>query len=183
MTANTGTMVTRGQTGNSFTKEAIREQLAKRNNIVHFACHAHFDNNAPQYSGLHLTNPSSPLISNILTVKDLIEWKFEADLVVLSACETGLGSDAQSEFIGLTRSFISAGANCVISALWKINALKTREFMLSFYNHLRLASKSNDEVNVAEILNKTQVELSGHNHIYDWAGLKLTGWPIIHIKR
>jgi CHAT domain-containing protein/tetratricopeptide (TPR) repeat protein len=169
-------------TGNNLPKDQIRTFLEKPHDIIHFSGHAHFDPDVPLFSGLHLRSPSSKDIDHILSVNDLVQWDFQANLFVLSACETGLGKDDDTEFIGLSRALLSAGVNCVLCTLWKVNALQTRAFMLLFYENMAIAAVELTELDIAEILRKTQVTLAANNDFYHWAGFQITGDPVITIK-
>jgi CHAT domain-containing protein len=79
--------------------------------------------------------------------------RLDADLVVLSACESGLGKEMGGEgLIGLTRAFQYAGARSVMASLWKISDRTTAEFMVRFYRHLKEGHSK------VEALRATQVE-------------------------
>jgi CHAT domain-containing protein len=164
-------------TGNALAKKDIAAVL-KGKNLVHFSCHGHFDPELPMQSGLHLRTPSSPFINDILTVSDWARWRIDSSLVTLSACETGRGEIAVSEFIGLTRSLLAAGANSVLATLWPVRNEPTLNFMLAFYKELEAASKQSSRVDTAEALRKTQQQFSSNTNLYDWAAFKLIGWPI-----
>ncbi len=88
-----------------------------------------------------------------LTVKEIFERELNADLVVLSGCETALGKLSRGdEFVGLTRAFIYAGTPSVVASLWKVEDNSTAALMGSFYKNLKTMSKS-------EALRQAQLEL------------------------
>ena len=97
-----------------------------------------------------------------------------ADLVVLSACETGLGKEIKGEgLVGLTRGFMYAGANKVLVSLWKVDDAATAEFMSLFYRFML-----KDNLTPAAALNATQQQMQQHHewsHPYYWAAFILQG--------
>jgi CHAT domain-containing protein len=99
--------------------------------------------------------------------------RLDADLVTLSACDTGLGKEMGGEgVIGLTRAFQYAGARSVLASLWSVSDVSTADLMRRFYSHLR-AGRSKDEA-----LRRAQVELihsSAFSHPYSWAAFQLVG--------
>jgi CHAT domain-containing protein len=104
--------------------------------IVHFATHGFVDYEHPELSGLVLSlvdekgNPQD----GFLRMHDIYNLKLPADLVVLSACNTGLGKEVKGEgLIGLTRGFMYAGAAGVAASLWKVDDEATAELMKRFY--------------------------------------------------
>ena len=104
--------------------------------ILHFACHAHFDPEDPLASDLTLADGR-------LTVRQILdELSLHADLVVLSACETGQSRlQRGDELIGLARAFIYAGTPSVLVSLWPVDDITTCLLMETFYDHL-LAGRS-----------------------------------------
>ena len=124
--------------------------------IIHFATHANLDNREPMYSSLLLSSPLSP--SNIRENGQLQAWeiydelRLKADLVVLSACETGLGDELGGEgLIGLTRAFQFAGARTVVASLWKVPDASTSELMISFYRHLNAGLPKDESLRAAQV--------------------------------
>jgi len=118
--------------------EATQEQLelligsAGPLRAVHFACHSLVDPEDPLESELALTpGPSS---DGRVTMLDVFGWTLDTDLVVLSACETGLGKVYKAEGVfGFTRAFLSTGARQVIVSLWKVDDEATRALMVRLY--------------------------------------------------
>lgn len=104
--------------------------------VVHFATHGFVDYEHPELSGLVLSlvdeqgNPQE----GFLRMHDIYNLKLPVDLVVLSACNTGLGKEVRGEgLIGLTRGFMYAGARGVAASLWKVDDEATSELMRRFY--------------------------------------------------
>jgi CHAT domain-containing protein len=77
-----------------------------------------------------------------LEVREIFGMDLQASLVVLSACETGLGKlSSGDELVGLTRAFIYAGTPSVVASLWKVEDSSTAALMASFYKNLKTMSK------------------------------------------
>jgi CHAT domain-containing protein/Tfp pilus assembly protein PilF len=107
--------------------------------IVHFATHALLNNEHPELSGLvlSLVDEQGKPQNGFLDLQDIYNMNLPADLVVLSACETGLGRRIEGEgIVGLTRGFMYAGASRVAASLWKIDDRATAEFIRRFYGAL-----------------------------------------------
>jgi len=104
--------------------------------IIHFATHGVFNNSHPELSGivLSLIDRSGRPQNGFLRLNEIYKLDLQADLVVLSACQTALGKAAKGEgLIGLTRGFMYAGAGRVLASLWRINDRSTAELMRYFY--------------------------------------------------
>ncbi|MHC4859106.1 MAG: CHAT domain-containing protein [Planctomycetota bacterium] len=120
--------------GGKATETAFRTALPKRKRwrAVHLACHGLVDRRRPAWSSLALTPDAEH--DGFLTLLEVLGMRVEADLVVLSACETGLGRSIRGEgLFGLTSAFLHAGAPRVIASLWKVDDEATRAFMTAFY--------------------------------------------------
>jgi CHAT domain-containing protein/tetratricopeptide (TPR) repeat protein len=117
---------------------ALRPELGEYR-IVHFATHGMLNNVHPELSGiiLSLVDESGQRQDGFLRLQDIYNLKLSAELVVLSACKTGLGKDIKGEgLIGLTRGFMYAGAPRVVASLWKVDDRATSELMKRFYQGL-----------------------------------------------
>jgi CHAT domain-containing protein/lipopolysaccharide biosynthesis regulator YciM len=104
--------------------------------IIHFATHGLLDSKRPELSGilLSLVDEQGRPQDGFLRLQDIYNLNLPADLVVLSACNTGLGKSVKGEgLIGLTRGFMYAGAASVMASLWKVDDEATAEFMKHFY--------------------------------------------------
>ncbi len=137
--------------------EALEDQvktLDPRTRILHLAAHGSADEHLPSGSFIALTIPpdgpelgAEPTHDNgLLQVWEIVErLRLDADLVVLSACESGRGKELGGEgVIGLTRAFQYAGAHSVLATLWSVEDLPTAELMIRFYRHL-VGGETKDE--------------------------------------
>jgi CHAT domain-containing protein len=104
--------------------------------IVHFATHGLVNSRHPELSGivLSLVDQKGQPQNGFLRLYEIYNLKLNADLVVLSACQTALGKEIKGEgLIGLTRGFMYAGAPRVVASLWRIDDRATAELMTRFY--------------------------------------------------
>ena len=116
------------------TEAAFRERLPQRKRwrAIHFACHGLIDAKRPMLSCLAVT--AAPPDDGFLTAAEIFELETPADLVVLSACETGRGKAWYGEgVVGLTQAFLFAGAPRVLCSLWKVDDEATSALMTKFY--------------------------------------------------
>jgi len=114
---------------------ALRPELGEYR-IVHFATHGVLNNVHPELSGivLSLVDEGGKQHDGFLRLQDIYNLKLPAELVTLSACQTGLGKEIKGEgLIGLTRGFMYAGAPRVLASLWKVDDRATSELMKRFY--------------------------------------------------
>jgi CHAT domain-containing protein len=102
--------------------------------IVHFATHGLLDADRPQFTGLALSLVGDADSDGFLRVEEVFNLRLGSPLVVLSACETGLGREKRGEgVIGLARAFMYAGAPTVGVSLWSVADRSTAELMPDFY--------------------------------------------------
>ncbi|MBN1222735.1 MAG: CHAT domain-containing protein [Candidatus Aminicenantes bacterium] len=105
--------------------------------IIHFATHSLLDEKNSNRSALVLNLDDDPLEDGFFQVREIYDTKLNAELVVLSACQTAKGKMEKGEGIqGLARAFFYAGAKSVLACLWKIDDRSTAEFMKYFYENL-----------------------------------------------
>jgi CHAT domain-containing protein/tetratricopeptide (TPR) repeat protein len=123
--------------------DATRERLAQADlsqySILHFATHGILDPKRPERSGLFLSmvDREGKSQNGFVGLQDIYGLRAPVDLVVLSACRTGLGKDVRGEgLIGLTRGFMYAGASSVVASLWKVDDEATSELMKRFYTNM-----------------------------------------------
>ena len=126
--------------------------------------------NTTHYRANSSSVPGDP---TLLQVYEIFNLKLTADVVVLSACETGLGREVRGEgMVGLTRAFLYAGAQAVVVSLWKVADPATAELMMRFYRQMKAG------VGKAEALRRARLELfreGRYVHPYYWAPFVLVG--------
>ncbi len=148
--------------------EAAFRKFAAGFNYIHFATHGEFNSEAPLDSSLRLARDDTS--DGHLTVGKLYSIRMDADLVTLSACETGLGKVANGDdVVGLTRGFLYAGASTIVASLWKVDDEATATLMNQFYRELQLGDKR-EALRQAQL--KTRAKFA---HPYFWAAFQLTG--------
>jgi len=144
--------------------------------IVHFATHGLWDSRHPELSGvvLSLIDERGELTDGFLRLHDIFNLNLPVDLVVLSACQTGLGKDVVGEgLVGLTRGFMYAGAPRVVVSLWSVNSPATAELMRLFYKAML-----KDGQRPAQALRTAQISMWNNPNWsapYFWAAFVLQG--------
>jgi CHAT domain-containing protein/Tfp pilus assembly protein PilF len=142
--------------------------------LIHFACHGFLDEKYPFRSSLVLTPSDQQGEDGFLQMREIYNLKINADLVVLSACQTGNGFLERAEGpIGLTRPFFYAGARSVISSLWPINDKATVSFMKEFYGFLVQGHSTAKALQ----LTKKRMLRSAWSRPFYWASFILSGDP------
>lgn len=117
-------------------RAAVAEGDIDQYRIVHIATHGLLNSTHPELSGivLSLVDSDGQPRDGFLRLHEIYNLKLSADLVVLSACQTGLGKDIKGEgLVGLTRGFMYAGASRVMASLWNVDDRATAELMSRFY--------------------------------------------------
>lgn len=127
--------------GDFLWNEAANEGFFKKNahqyGIIHLAMHGILHPRVPMLSSLAFTENKDSLEDNFLQAYEIAHLHLNADLVVLSACETGYGKFEQGEgVISLARSFMYAGTPSLVVSLWQVNDHSTAVIMEAFYEHL-----------------------------------------------
>ena len=157
-------------------RAAVMNSNLGRYRIIHFATHGLLNDEHPELSGivLSLFNEKGEPQDGFLRLYDIYNLKLPVDLVVLSACNTGLGKDVRGEgLIGLTRGFMYAGASSVVASLWKVDDEATAELMRYFYGFML-----KDGLSPAAALRKAQVTMSQQKRWqspYYWSGFIIQG--------
>ncbi|MGH9832802.1 MAG: CHAT domain-containing protein, partial [Blastocatellia bacterium] len=144
--------------------------------FVHFATHGYLDSERPELSALVLSmvDEKGAQQSGFLYAHEVYNLKLPAEVVVLSACETGLGKEIRGEgLVGLTRGFMYAGAPRVVVSLWSVNDKATAELMGKFYRKMLV-----EKERPASALRAAQVEMWKQQKWqapYYWAAFVLQG--------
>ena len=136
---------------NQEASEAKAKELSSQNDIIHFASHAELNESDPLASAILLAKDDKE--DGRLEVREIFGMDLKASLIVLSACETGLGKlSSGDELVGLTRAFIYAGTPSVVASLWNVEDSSTAQLMASFYKNLKTMTK-------VEALRQAQLQL------------------------
>jgi CHAT domain-containing protein/Tfp pilus assembly protein PilF len=144
--------------------------------IVHFATHGIANSQNPELSGIlmSMVDNQGNLSNGFLRLNDIFNLKLAANLVVLSACQTGLGQNIQGEgMVGLTRGFMYAGAQRVAVSLWNVDDEGTSVLMQKFYQKML-----QEKLAPAAALRAAQLEMMSQDKWkspYYWAAFTLQG--------
>ena len=155
----------------------IKSGELKKYRLLHFATHGFVNTKRPELSGLFLAQDSTINEDGILYSGEIFNLKLNADLTVLSACETGLGEIKKGEgLIGLTRALLYAGSKNIIVSLWKVADNSTSELMINFYKNLLEDKKEKKEFSQA--LRKAKLKMiddGKYAHPFYWSPFILIG--------
>lgn len=142
--------------------------------FIHFATHGLINERQPDFSSIVFADDETSDEDGFLQTAEIFNLSLNTDLVVLSACETGLGKMVRGEgMIGLSRAFIYAGSPSVLVSLWKVADQSTATLMTNFYTHL-----VKEEIGKAGALRRAQlaiVKSENYAHPFYWAAFVLIG--------
>jgi CHAT domain-containing protein len=154
--------------GDQATKKVVIQQMQQAT-IVHLATHGLLNTSKGDVPGAIALAPSGQ-DSGLLTASEIFDLKLNADLVVLSACDTGRGDITGDGVIGLSRSLVAAGVPSVIVSLWAVNDSSTSVLMSEFYRQL------NTKPDKAQALRQAMLTtLKQYPNPSDWAAFTLIG--------
>jgi len=166
--------------GEEATEEALRTHAAARPwRAIHLAGHGFVDMARPRLSTLPLTPAGED--DGLLGIPDIQRMRLRTDLVVLSACRTGLGKVVEGEgVIGFTRAFMFAGAPRVIVSLWRVDDEATEALMVKFYELWNPGDPDREPLPAATALKQAQEFIRDRadkdwSHPYYWAAWQLWG--------
>lgn len=159
--------------------QMVQAQLKEQ---VHFATHGYFNSEHPELSAIVLTavDPNGTRKDGLMPLPDIYSLDLSAELVVLSACQTALGKDLKGEgLVGLSHSFMSAGAQSVVASLWKVDDRATALLMSEFYKGmLQKGMTPSAALRSAKLKMMHDKQWSAP---YYWAGFVLQGEYTNHI--
>lgn len=158
-------------------KGFVTSDSIRRYNIIHFATHGFVNSDKPELSGIQFTVEKGDKDKGVLYSGAIYNLKLHAELVVLSACETGLGKISKGEgIIGLSRAFLYSGASNLVVSLWKVSDASTSQLMIEFYKNI-LAQKETDR-NYSDDLRMAKLKLINNKKFakpYYWSPFILLG--------
>lgn len=157
--------------------EAIVKERIQDAGIIHFATHGLLEYGNPQDSGIRdipgaIALTPSHSEDGLLTAAEISDGlNLNAELVILSACDTGLGKITGDGVIGLSRTLIAAGAPSVIVSLWSVPDAPTAELMVNFYHYWQ-----QEGLDKAQALRQAMLTtLKTHPEPENWAAFTLIG--------
>ncbi len=151
------------------TKKTFEETVGNYR-IIHLATHGKANDKTGDYCFLAFTEQKDSIDNELLYVRDIYNLSLNADLVVLSACETGIGELKRGEgIVSLARAFAYAGAKSMVTTLWSVNDKSTMQIMENFYRNLRKGQTKSYALWKAkqDYLEKAKGELA---HPFFWSG-------------
>ena len=157
-------------------REMITNPELSNYRIIHLATHGLLNSTNPELSGvvLSLFDEQGDSQNGFLRLHDVFNLNLPAELVVLSACQTGLGQEVKGEgLVGLTRGFMYAGSPRVLVSLWNVSDAATAEMMKRFY---RLMLE--EGLSATAALRAAQLEMQQETQWkapYYWAAFTLQG--------
>jgi len=160
-----------------FDEKKATEAVFKKLNLedyrlIHLACHAFSDENYPLRSAILLYPDPNAEEDGFLQVSEMYAMHTRADLVVLSACNTGSGKIVQNEgILGMPRIFLYTGARSIVSTLWTVNDKACVFFMKHFYDFYLQGANKAEALRAA----KQKMAKSKFAHPFYWASYVLTG--------
>jgi len=155
--------------GTEATEQNFKEHVADYN-ILHLAMHGVTNNDNPLYSKLIFTQTADTLQDDYLNAYELYTMKLNADLTVLSACNTGFGELKKGEGVmSLARAFSYAGCPSLVMSLWSVPSEETANIMYNFYDGLKLGKDKNVALRSAK-LDYLQNAISERKHPFFWGG-------------
>jgi CHAT domain-containing protein len=163
--------------GSEASLDAFR-RLAPEYRVLHLSTHGKADDRAGDYAFLALGVPGDTSTFDKLYARDLYGIGLNADLVVLSACETATGKLRRGEgIVSLARAFSFAGAKSLVTSLWKVNDSATKNLLVDFYRHLHEGRSKDAALRQAKLdflKNNRDVD-ANLLHPFFWAGFVAVG--------
>ena len=160
--------------GPNATKANLLKKLPQAS-LIHFATHGTMDDRSGSDSAIILASPSDktdPIaeLNSSLTAGEILDLRLNADLVVLSACNTGRGQITGEGVIGLTRSFLSAGVPSLVVSLWQVPDKPTSSLMIAFYEN-----RKKGDGNAQALRQAMLTTMKEYPNPQDWAGFMVVG--------
>lgn len=152
-------------------KSMSKKGILSNYSILHFACHGYYDSDLSEMSSVLFSEVSGKIMDSsddgYLTIGEASSLNLNAQMVCLSACQTGLGEVKKGEgMVGLSRAFMVAGSKNVGVTLWSVDDAATAEFMTRMYKKVKSG------MTYAEAYRKVKNEFRNsdeYNHPYYWA--------------
>ncbi len=155
------------------TEEVIKSDKPNKFKYIHLATHAFMNEKNPKLSGIVLSSDSKETEDGVLYSEEIYNLDLNADLVVLSACESGLGEIVRGEgIIGFTRGLMFSGAKNIIVSMWNVADRSTSKFMTELYSRILEGKK------YSEALRQTKlnfIKSDMYSEPFYWGAFNLVG--------
>jgi len=159
-------------TGDS-ARESLLKRVARHYRILHLATHGIVDDDSPLYSALVLATGAHDPDDGLLEMREISDLDLDADLVVLSACDTARGTVLRGEgIVGLSWAFLSAGCPTTVVSQWRTDSRATSLLMIEFHRQLE------QHRSIAEALRRAELKLmrtTRYHHPFYWAPFIVVG--------
>ena len=159
--------------GDAFTGKSTTESFFKENagkyNVLHLSLHGIIDDDNPLMSSL-IFNDEDSINDGYLNAMEIFNLDLNADMVVISACNSGIGQIQKGEGVmSLSRAFAYAGCPSTVMSLWKVSDKSASEIMINFYKHLNKGHEKDKALRLAKLdyLNTTTDPML--KHPFFWA--------------
>lgn len=160
--------------GRRATEAALKSQPLQKFQFVHFALHGFSDTKIPERTALLLAGDEDSPEDGLLQDREIRDLRLSADLVTLSACDTGIGRlQGQEGISSMVGSFLLAGARSVVVSLWQVDDRSTTVLMRRFYSHL---TNGEDKANALRLAKLDFIRQYKQDALpYFWAAFTLHG--------
>jgi len=156
----------------------LKSQEIKDFKYLHIATHGFVNSEKPELSGIVLSQNKEGHNDGVLYTGEIYNIEINSDLVVLSACETGLGKVSKGEgIIGLSRALLYAGTNNIMVSLWRVADESTSELMIDFYDSLLAIEEQNNSIytNSLHVAKLKMIDSKKFSHPFFWSPFILVG--------
>ena len=163
--------------GAEASEESVKGEQLDQYRFLHFAAHGYYDEEQPLRSGIVLSLSGDSRQDGVLQVPEIMRLRLRAEMVSLSACQTGLGKLLAGEGVmGLGRAFLFAGADSLLISLWNVNDASTATLMKRVYENINRGLPRDEALRQAK-LSLLRSQEAVWRHPYYWAPFVLLGNP------
>ncbi|MEQ1764155.1 MAG: CHAT domain-containing protein [Pyrinomonadaceae bacterium] len=164
------------RSGFAANREGVINSDIENYKALHFATHGVIDEKRPELSGILLSlydEAGKAHEGGVIRLQDVYGLNLRSDLVVLSACDTGIGKEVRGEgLMSLNNAFLQAGAKTVVSSLWKVDDTATKQMMTTFYRGITGGLTASAALRQAQIAMYKDPRYSSPFH---WAAFTVQG--------
>ena len=156
-------------------RESVLKREAPHHDVLHIATHGLMHEHAPMFSSLLLTTGANEADDGLLEAREIAELELDADLAVLSACETGKAEALSGDgVIGLSWALLAAGARTTVVSQWKAQSTVTATLMIEFHRRLARGMSKPQALREAQLAVRAQ---PAYRHPFYWAPFIVIGAP------